>query len=134
MGAVNFYRPAIPNFAVIAAPLNKLLQGKKPRYAPLTFSKEASDAFANLKFALCSHVTLAHPHSDAEAVLVSDASDFGCGAAIMQKNGNIWRPLTFFSKRFSPAQRKYSTFSGELLGLCLAVEHFRHNFEAILTW
>ena len=129
MGAVNFYRPAIPNFAVIAAPLNKVLQRKNPRYAPLTFSKEASDAFTNLEFALCNHDTLAHPRSDAERVLVSDASDFGCGAAIMQKIGNIWRPLAFFSKSFSPAQRNYSTFSRELLGLHLAVKHFRHYFE-----
>jgi len=132
LGAVNFYRTAIPNFAVIAAPLNKLLQGKKPRYAPLTFSKEASDAFTNLKLALCNHATLAHPRSDAETVLVSDASDFGCGAAIMQKIANIWRPLAFFSKSFSPAQRKYSTFSRELLELYLAVKRFRHYFEAVL--
>ena len=37
LGAVNFYRAAIPNFATIAAPLHKLLQGKKPRFAPLVF-------------------------------------------------------------------------------------------------
>jgi len=47
----------------------------------------------------------------------------------MQKIGNIWRPLACFSKSFSPAQRKYSTFSRELLGLYLAVKHFRHYFE-----
>ena len=129
LGCSQFYRPAIPNFAVIAAPLNKLLQGKKPRYALLTFSKEASDAFTNLKLALCNHATLAHPRSDAETVFVSDASDFGCGAAIMQKDGNVWRPLAFFSKSFSPAQRKYSTFSRELLGLYLAVKHIRHYLE-----
>jgi len=63
LGAVNSYRPAIPNFAVIDAPLNELMQGKKSRYAPLTFSKEASDAFTNLKLAFCSHATLAHPRS-----------------------------------------------------------------------
>jgi len=105
------------------------MQGKKQRYAPLTFSKEASDAFTNLKLALCNHATLAHPRSDVETVLVSDASDFGCGAAIVENIGNIWRPLAFFSKSFLPAQCKYSTFSRELLGLYLAVKHFRHYFE-----
>ena len=39
LGAVNFYRSAIPNFAVIDALLKKLLQGKKQRYASLTFAK-----------------------------------------------------------------------------------------------
>jgi len=51
--AVNFYTPAIQNFVVIAASLNKLLQGKKHRFAPLTFSKEASDVFTNL---LCASI------------------------------------------------------------------------------
>ena len=133
LGAVSFLnRPTIPNFAVISAPLNRLLQEKKLRYDPLTFTKEASEAFANLKLALSNHATLAHPRSDAETVLVLGASDFGCGAAIMQKIANIWRPLAFFSKSFSPAQRKYSTFSRELLELYLAVKRFRHYFEAVL--
>ena len=93
MQGCNFYRAAIPNFATIAAPLHKLLQGKKPRFAPLVFSKEADVAFDNLKLALCSHATLAHPRSDADTVLVSDASNFDCGASIMQRIDNAWRPI-----------------------------------------
>jgi len=37
LGGVNFYRFAIPNFATIAPPLHKLLQGKKTRFASLVF-------------------------------------------------------------------------------------------------
>ena len=129
LGAVNFYRAAMTNFATIAASLQKLLQGKKPRFAPLVFSKEADVAFDNLKLALCNHATLAHPCSDADTVLVCDASNFGCGASIMQLIDNAWRPIAFFSKSFSPAQCKYSTFHREILGLYLAVKHFRHYFE-----
>ena len=61
--------------------------------------------------------------------IVSDASNLGCGTSIMQCIDNAWRPITFFSKSFSPAQCKYSTFSRELLWLHLAVKHFRHCFE-----
>ena len=104
LGAVNFYRAETPNFATIAAPLHKLLQGKKPRFAPLVFSKEADVAFDNLKLALCNHATLAHPRSDEDTVLVSDASNFGCGASILQRIDNAWRPIAFFCKSFSPAQ------------------------------
>jgi len=67
------------------APLQNLLQGKKPRSAPLLFNKEADVAFDKLKLALCNHTTLAHPRSEADTVLVSDASNFGCGASIMQR-------------------------------------------------
>jgi len=132
LGAVNFYKAALPNLGTIAAPLHKLLQGKKPRFAPLVFSKEADVAFDNLKLAVSNHATLAHPRSDADTVLVSDASNFGCGASIMQRINNAWRPIAFFSKHFSPAQCKSSTFSREPLGLYLAVNHFRHYFEGNL--
>jgi len=110
LGAVNFYRRAIPNFAVIDAPLNKLLQGKKQRYASLTFSKEASDALKNLKLAHCNHATLAHPRSDAETVLVSDASDFGCVAAIMQKmaiSGDHSRSFLNVSRQLSASTPRF---------------------------
>jgi len=40
LGALNFYMAAIPNFATIAVPLHKLLQGKKPRFAPLFLVKK----------------------------------------------------------------------------------------------
>ena len=63
LGAVNFYRAAIPNFATIGAPLHKLLQGKKPRFAPLVFNKEADVAFDNLKLALCNHARHFGPSS-----------------------------------------------------------------------
>jgi len=52
-----------------------------------------------------------------------------CGTSIMQHIDNAWHPIALFSKNFSPAQCKYSTFSREPLGLYLAVKHFRHYFE-----
>jgi len=113
--AINFYRAAIPNFSTIAAPLRKLLQEKKPRFATLVFGKEADVAFDNMKLALCNHATLAHPRSDTVTVLVSDASNVNCGASIMQRIDNAWRPIAFSSKNFSPGQCKYSTFSRERL-------------------
>ena len=91
----------------------------------MVFNKEADVAFDNLKLVLCNHATLAHPRSDADTVLVSDASNISCGASIMQLIDNARRPIAFFS----PAQCKYSTFSRELLGLYLAVKHFPHYFE-----
>jgi len=48
------------------------LQGKKLRFAPLTFT---GDAFINVKLFLCNHAALAHPgRSVVETLLVSDAS------------------------------------------------------------
>ena len=40
-----------------------------------------------------------------------------------------WQPLAFFSCQLTPRERKYSAFDRELLGLWLAVRHFRLLLE-----
>ena len=38
-------------------------------------------------------------------------------------------PIAFFSKKLSPAERKYSAFDCELLAVYLSLHHFRHMLE-----
>jgi hypothetical protein len=52
------------------------------------------------------------------------------GAVLQQRVKNAWRPLAFFSKKFNPAQQKYSAYDRELLAIYEAVKHFRHMLEA----
>ena len=40
-----------------------------------------------------------------------------------------WQPLAFFSRQLTPRERKYSAFDRELLGLFLAIRHFRVLLE-----
>jgi cleavage and polyadenylation specificity factor subunit 1 len=50
---------------------------------------------------------------------------------VLQQHVNgAWQPLEFFSKKLSPAERKYSAFDRELLAMYRAVRHFRHMVEA----
>jgi cleavage and polyadenylation specificity factor subunit 1 len=51
------------------------------------------------------------------------------GAVLQQRVQDIWRPLAFFSRKLSPAQ-KYSAYDRELLAIYEAVRHFRHMLEA----
>lgn len=44
--------------------------------------------------------------------------------------GDAWHPLALFSWQLRPSKRKYSTFDCELLGLYLAIRHFRFLLEA----
>ncbi|GFS10956.1 Pol polyprotein [Elysia marginata] len=59
----------------------------------------------------------------------SDASDVAVGAVLEQLSNGSGQPLAFFSKQLRPAEKKYSTFDRELLGLYLAVKHFRYFLE-----
>ncbi|KAF0024626.1 hypothetical protein F2P81_023428 [Scophthalmus maximus] len=72
---------------------------------------------------------LAHPSSTASIAITSDASDYADSAVYEQWVCGVWQPLAFFSRQLRPSERKYSTFDRELLGLYLAIRHFRSLLE-----
>ena len=125
-GLVNFYRRFIPQCAQLMQPLTDLLRGKAKK---LVFTEASRIAFVKLKQAISNIASLAHPKSDAQLSLVTDASDGAVGAVLQQYVGNMWQPLAFFSKRLQPAETRYSTFGRELLAIYLGVRHFRHLLE-----
>ena len=58
--------------------------------------------------------------------LYTDASKTAVGAVLLQRDtAGVERPITFFYKKLSPAQRNYSTFEHECLAVICALEHFR---------
>ena len=74
-------------------------------------------------------MSLTHPSPSAEVSLLTDASNTNVGAALQQKESGGWRPLAFFSAKLSATQQRYSAFDRELLGVFLALRHFRFELE-----
>lgn len=130
LGMINFYRRFIPNAASDQAPLNALLIGSVKGSQPVNFSEKEHRAFQTCKENLCKAAMLAHPDGDAQMALVTDASDTAIGAVLQQLKGNSWQPLSFFSRKLSPSQSKYSPYDRELLAIYEAIKHFRHMVEA----
>ena len=93
------------------------------------WSQELQDAFVEAKSALSSAVSLTHLSPSAEVSLVTDASNTHVGAALQQKESGGWRPLAFFSAKLSATQQRYSAFDRTLLGVFLALCHFRFELE-----
>ena len=60
---------------------------------------------------------------------MTDASDTAVGAVLQQYVNGTWRPISFFSRKMTPAETRYSTFDRELLAVYLAIKHFRHFLE-----
>ena len=87
-------------------------------------------AFEQTKEALAQATMLVHPHPEAPISLTVDASDIAVGGVLEQLIDDNWLPLAFFSRQLRPPERKYSTFDRELLGLYLAVRHFKYFLEA----
>lgn len=129
LGMVNFYRRFVPRCAAILRPLESLLTATTPESAPLVWSPEALQSFEKAKEALVSATTLIHPIRGAPTSLMVDASNHAMGAVLQQRVKDEWKPIAFFSKKFSRTEEKYSTFGRELLAAFTAVKHFRYHLE-----
>lgn len=130
LGMVNFYREHIPKAAELQAPLHAYLHNaKKKDRSKIEWNDEATKSFEASKVAIQNAAMLAHPSHHATLAIFSDASDLSAGAVLQQFIDGKWQPLGYFSKKFSDAQRNYSTFDRELLAIYLAIKHFRKTFE-----
>ena len=61
--------------------------------------------------------------------ITCDASDFAVGGVLQKYIDNVWQPLSFFSKKLTLAETRYSVFDHELLAVYATIRHFRHNLE-----
>lgn len=133
---VNFYNRFIPHVAHLVWPLNKALGGKYSK-DEVDWPPETDKAFNDTKAALANAALLARPSLTAPVALMTDASDYVIGAVCKQWVGGTWQRHAFFSKRLRDDKRKYSTFDWDLLGLFLAIRHFKfllegHHFTAFV--
>ena len=132
LGMINQYRRFIDGCAELLTPLEALLSKQlkiKGKRAPFQLSDVELDSFNNIKDKLISACLLVHPALGAPTCLSTDASATAAGAVLQQYIHGEWKPLAFFSKRFSDAQSKYSTFGRELLAIYLAVLYFSYYLE-----
>ncbi|GFS07102.1 Pol polyprotein [Elysia marginata] len=71
---------------------------------------------------------LSHSKPDAQVSVTTDAFNQAVRAVLEQYVQGVWQPPSF-SKRLLPPEQKYSTFDRELLGLYIAIRHFRFFLE-----
>lgn len=130
LGMVNFYRANIPHAAEIQSSLNDFLKNsKKKDKTKVLWSDKTIKDFEKCKLGLKNAVRIAHPVCNVPLALMTDASDKSAGAVLQQKIDNNWIPLGYFSKKFTTAQQKYSTYDRELTAIFLAIKHFRYLIE-----
>lgn len=130
LGVINFYRRFIPNAASTQAPLHEYLTNtKKNDKRPIIWNKRAEKAFLDCKQQLINATLVAHPRKHAVLAIRSDASDAAMGAVLEQYHEGSWEPLGFFSKKFSPTQRNYSTYDRELQAIYSSLKFFKSMVE-----
>ena len=124
MGIVNFYRRFILNYAQILNLLRDILTGIKN--CEISLFDETLAAFNNIKLALCNATSLSHLLTHSALCLTCDASDHAVGAFLQQKVDNDGQPITFFSKKLTDTESRYSTFRRELYAAYSTVGYFLH--------
>lgn len=97
LGLSGYFRKFIPQYSVIARPLNNLLKTN----VKFEFNDEERDAFFRLKEILCTKPMLKLYEIDAETELHTDASSHGFGAILLQKDkiDSQWHPVYYSSHK-----------------------------------
>lgn len=128
LGVIHFYHRFIPHCAQVLKPLHKLLTHAH-RNTTLEWSKECITAFNEAKQVLAKATLLFYPKPRAPTAIMTDASDRAVGAVLQQFVNDQWQPISYFSRKLTPTETRYSTFDRELLAIYLAIKHFRHFIE-----
>ena len=130
--ATEYYRKFIPNFSIIAEPLRKFVpttrtEARRGQKTLITMTPSEQAAFEQLKTLLTTDLILRLPNNRLPFKLQTDASDEGIGAVLLQIYPEGDRPLSYLSKKFTLAQRKWSPMEQECYALICSLDKW-HNY------
>ena len=114
----SFYRRFIKSFAAIAKPIYNVIHAET-----FAWTKEADEAFNELKHILCTYPVLRLPQLDQPFQIWTDASGFAIGAVLTQidQSDNKMHPVAYASRKFNESELKLSSPCKELLAIIYAL-------------
>ena len=128
LGKFNMYRRYIPRYAQIVAPIVALTSGHPVgagKSIKVEWTEVHDSALKKLKEQTIKHAVLTHPNFEEPFYIYADASKKAIGGVIMQedpKDPKVLRPISFYSKLLSPAERNYSTIDREAMAIFSVLE------------
>ena len=120
LGLTSYYRRFLPKYAEIATPLVALTKGfkGKGKHIKIEWNENAEKSFQEFKEKMCNEVMLRFPDYSKPFRLCTDASMNSLGGVLSQVDeDNSDRPITFFSRVLSDAEKKYPILEKEALAL-----------------
>ena len=122
LGHINFNRDHIKDCSLIAQPLYHLLS----KGVKFEFGDKQREAFNKLKNALVQAPILSHFNENYKTILKTDASNYGVGAALCQKDdqGNEY-VIGYISKTLSGHQKNWIISEKEFFAVYFALVEFR---------
>ena len=117
LGFFSYFRRFIPRYTELVEPLQKMV----PKDVKFIWEEEQQCAMEKLKKALLDSGTLIFPDFEKTFEVTTDASLFGIGAVLCQDGV----PVSYYSKRLSETQQRWSTTDRELYAIVASLERFR---------
>uniref|UniRef100_A0A671M6W2 Reverse transcriptase/retrotransposon-derived protein RNase H-like domain-containing protein n=1 Tax=Sinocyclocheilus anshuiensis TaxID=1608454 RepID=A0A671M6W2_9TELE len=109
LGMVNQLGKFIPCLAEKDGPLREFLS-KRFHWG---WGKAQQEAFSELKWELSSTPVLALYNPNKELKLSADASSYGLGAVLLQKEEELWKPVAYASRSLMPTEQRYAQVEKE---------------------
>ena len=133
LGLASYYRRYVKNFAAIAAPLHRLLNGgsKKKHSAcvkskwPECWTEDCEQAFRELKSKLTTAPILGYPDFSRPFILEIDASFEGLGAVLSQDQEEGRVVISYASRGLRPHERNMQNYSSMKLTSCSPLGSYR---------
>ena len=118
---MNYCSKFIKDYSTLYVPLRKLTK----KNTPFTWTDEEQKSLELLKQKLFNFETMAYYNPEAETDVIVDASPFGLGAILTQKQkeGNF-KPVAYGSRVLTPVEQRYSQTEREALAVAFGCTHF----------
>lgn len=121
LAMTNFFKNHIKDHSELCEPLLKLIR----KGADFVWSTDCDTNFNSLKHALTTAPVLAHASEldevGAKTIVLSDASQFALGSCLAVLKSNTIRPIAYASRTLNKAERNYSAYEREYLGILDAI-------------
>ena len=129
-GLTDHFRAFIKNYAQIVRPLDRL----KQKDVKFVWIKECERAFNSLKEIITCNPFLQLPDPKLPYELFTDASHFGCGSVLYQRDttqprAQQLRVIAYQSHTFSKQEINYSITEKEASAVITAIKYFRSYLE-----
>ena len=121
LGLCNYFRKFIDHYSSIAVSLTNLTK----KSVGWNWTGRCQDAFESLKRGLAEAPLLRTPDERLPYEVVTDASDYGLGAVLLQEG----RPIAFESRKLSSAELNYTVTEKEMLAVVHALRVWRCYLE-----